>query len=149
MLDTRLIKLISADESHYEFAYQVKKAAEGEYITAIWGWNENVQRDFHDKEWKQKKPQIILYEGRSVGTLSVVENEDCIEFGRFFILPECQNMGIGTFLLRGVLNKADKLNRPVRLAHLRNSPVGSLYKRHGFILLNENETHCFMERNPH
>jgi ribosomal protein S6 len=53
MIDYSLIKLIPADETHKEFSYQVKKAAEGEYITLMFGWNENIQRDFHTKVWQR------------------------------------------------------------------------------------------------
>ena len=46
-----LIKLIPVNESHREFSYQVRKAGVGAYITRTWGWDENVQRDYHDKDW--------------------------------------------------------------------------------------------------
>jgi hypothetical protein len=32
-----------------EFCYQLHKAAICEYVTAIWGWDEQVQRRFHDR----------------------------------------------------------------------------------------------------
>src|SRR2546429_2008425 len=32
-----------------EFCYQLHKAAMGGYITAIWGWDEQVQRGFHSR----------------------------------------------------------------------------------------------------
>ncbi len=50
------IMLIPANESHREFSYQVKKAAEGEYITQLWDWAENVQRRFHAEAWQRKTP---------------------------------------------------------------------------------------------
>jgi len=47
MIDYSLIKVIPSDETHKEFSYQVKKEAEGEYIPLMFGWDEDVQRDFH------------------------------------------------------------------------------------------------------
>jgi hypothetical protein len=32
-----------------EFCYQLHKAAMGGYVTALWGWDEHVQRGFHDR----------------------------------------------------------------------------------------------------
>ena len=146
MIDCSLIKLIPADETHKEFSYQVKKAAEGEYITLMFGWDEDVQRDFHAKAWQQQKPDIITYDGKPIGTIATVESEDCIEIGQLFILPDYQNKGIGTHLLKSILSKADQLGRNVTLRFLKNNPVKSLYVRNGFRLVYTSEVAHHMER---
>ena len=148
MLDYSLIKLIPADETHKEFSYQVKKVAEGEYITLMFSWDEDVQRDFHAKAWQEQKPDIIIYDGKLIGTIATVESEDCIEIGQFFILPDYQNTGIGTHLLKSILNRADQLSKNVTLKFLKNNPVKSLYVRNGFRLVDSNEILHYMERKP-
>ncbi len=148
MIDYSLVKLAPADQSHREFSYQVKKAAEGDYITQIWGWDEKVQRDFHAKDWQQKRPEIIMYDNNLIGTIAVIENESFIEIRQFFILPEYQNRGIGSFLLKRILDKADRSGRMTKLAHLKNSQVASLYKRNGFEIIKSVDNFYFMERKP-
>ena len=148
MIDYSLIKLIPADESYRQFSYQVKKAAEGEYISQIWGWDEDVQRDFHTRAWQRRKPEIIIYDGKPIGTIAVVENEDDTEIGQFFILPEYQNKGIGSYLLKSILDKADRVGRVTTLRFLKNNPVKSLYVRHGFEIVGATETFYSMERKP-
>jgi GNAT superfamily N-acetyltransferase len=148
MIDCSLIKLIPADETQKEFSYQVKKAAEGEYITVMFGWDEGVQRDFHAKAWQQQKPHIITYDGKLIGTIATIESEDCIEIGQFFILPEYHNKGIGTHLLKNILDEADQLGRNVTLKFLKNNPVKSLYIRNGFRLVYTSEVAHHMERKP-
>jgi hypothetical protein len=32
-----------------EFCFELHKAAMGDYITAIWGWDEQVQREYHTR----------------------------------------------------------------------------------------------------
>jgi GNAT superfamily N-acetyltransferase len=147
MIDCSLIKLIPADQTHKEFSYQVKKEAEGDYITSMFGWDENVQRDFQAKAWQEQRPDIITYDGKLIGTIATIENEDCIEIGQFFILPEYQNKGIGTYLLKDILDKADQLGRNVTLKFLRNNPVKSLYVRNGFRVVDTDDILCHMERN--
>jgi GNAT superfamily N-acetyltransferase len=146
MMDCSLIKLIPADETHREFSYQVKKAAEGEYITLMFGWDEDVQRDFHAKAWQQQKPDIITYAGKPIGTIATIESEDCIEIGQLFILPDYQNRGIGTHLLKSIVDKADRLGKTVTLRFLKNNPVKSLYVRNGFRLIYTSEVAHHMER---
>ena len=148
MIDYSLIKLIPADETDKEFSYQVKKAAEGEYITLMFGWDENVQRDFHAKDWQRRKPDIIIYDGKSIGTIAIIENEDCVEIGQFFILPDYQNKRIGTHLLKNILDNADQSGKNVTLRFLKNNPVKSLYVRNGFRVVQADEILYYMERKP-
>ncbi len=146
MTDYSLIKLIPADETHKEFSYQVKKAAEGEYITLMFGWDEDVQRDFHTKAWQRQKPDIITYDGKLIGTIATIVSADCIEIGQFFIIPDYQNKGIGTHLLKSILDKADQPGKNVALRFLKNNPVKSLYVRNGFRVVHTDEILYYMER---
>ena len=146
MIDYSLIRLIPADEAYREFSYQVKKMAEGEYITSMFGWNEDVQRNFHDKAWQQQRPDIITYDRKLIGTIATIETEDCIDIGQFFILPEYQRRGIGTHVMENILNKADQMGKNVTLKFLKNNPVESLYVRNGFRLIDTDEILHYMER---
>ena len=148
MIDFSLIKLIPADESHREFSYQVKKAAEGTYITQLWGWDEKFQRNFHTSDWQLKRPSIIIYDKKPIGTIYILENDDNIQIGQFFILPEYQNKGIGSYLLKRILDKAELSGRTTRLAYLKNNPVASLYQLHGFKIISEHDEFYFTERKP-
>ena len=148
MIDYSLIKLVPAHESHREFSYQVKKKAEGEYITQMFGWDESKERDFHTKDWQRHKPEIIAYDGEPIGTLATIDSKDYIDIGQFFLLPDYQNMGIGTHLLKSILDKTDQLERTTTLKLLRNNPAKSLYSRHGFQVVSIDENFCFMERKP-
>ena len=148
MIDYSLIKLTPGDETYKEFSYQVKKAAEGEYIALMFGWDEDVQRDFHDRAWQQQRPDIITYDGKLIGTIATIESEDCVEIGQFFILPEYQRKGIGTHLLGKILDKADQISKNVTLKFLKSNPVESLYVRNGFRLVDTDEILHYMERKP-
>jgi GNAT superfamily N-acetyltransferase len=148
MIDFSLIKLIPAEERHREFSYQLKKTVYGDYITRIWGWDEAEQREYHTQDWTNNRVQIVLYDGRPVGNIYVSEDEDHIEIGQFYILPEYQNKGIGTYLLEGILERADRLGLPVRLAYLHINPVASLYKRYCFKVVRSDDIFHFTERKP-
>ena len=148
MIDYALVQLIPAEESLREFSYQVKKVAEGEYITQMFGWDENIQRGFHARAWQRRKPDIITYDGKPIGTIATIESQDCLEISQFFVLPSHQNEGIGTYLLKRVLDKADQLGLLSRLAFLRSNPVKSLYLRNGFRISSIDGGFCYMERRP-
>jgi putative hydrolase of the HAD superfamily len=145
-INWKSINLKPAKDTDREFAYQVKKAAEGTYITELWGWDEGVQRNFHAKQWQENRPNIIFYGNRPIGTLAVNEKTEGIEVAQFFILPEFQNRGIGTFLMRQIVERADQSGRKIRLRYLKNNPVATFYLRLGFQIVDPGEVFNSMER---
>jgi hypothetical protein len=66
-----VIGLRPAVPSDSEFCYQLHKAAMGDYVTAVWGWDEQHQRDFHDGVFNPGRWEIITADGEDVGMLDV------------------------------------------------------------------------------
>lgn len=142
------VELIPASDDDYEFSFQVKKLALGKLITRVFGWNEDFERDYHLKQWLQKRPFIIQLDGTPIGTMSVVEIEGDMEISQFFILPEYQNKGTGSRLLQMVLRRADMIKKTVKLSVLKGNRVKDLYRRHGFELVGHDDKFYYMERKP-
>ncbi|HLM00911.1 MAG TPA: GNAT family N-acetyltransferase, partial [Pyrinomonadaceae bacterium] len=60
------------------------------------------------------------------------------------LLPEFQNRGIGTKLIKDVLAASIAKNKPVRLQVLKINPARNLYERLGFEISGETGTHFLM-----
>jgi putative hydrolase of the HAD superfamily len=148
MIDFSQLQLISPTEADREFCYQIKKATMGGYIKQIWGWDETVQRQLFDEDWQQKKPQIILYNNRPIGTIFLSWYGKYLEIERFYLLPEYQKQGIGSYLLKDILDKADETKITAKLGVLKINPAQKLYQRFSFVAVGENELAFFMERKP-
>ena len=142
------VSTIAADETHLDFSYRVKKLAYGEAIAAIWGWDEEKQQECHARDWQENHTRIILYGGESVGTVFIGENKGYIRLSQFCLLPEYQNRGIGSCVLREILRTADTTGQVTRLACLPDNPAKSLYERHGFETVSSDDIFIYMERNP-
>ncbi|MBI4767384.1 MAG: GNAT family N-acetyltransferase [Deltaproteobacteria bacterium] len=147
-MNEKLIVIFPASDDDYEFSYQVKKAAEGELISNTFGWNEGFQRAFHKEDWKEKRPNIIKFDSEKIGTNAITEGDGFIEIGQFFILPEHQSRGVGSYILDLVLQQADGRGLVAQLALLRGNRAESLYIRKGFVYVRQTETYCYMERKP-
>jgi len=148
MIDLSLLKLTPADDTHYEFLFQLKKAAMGPYVKKIWGWDEQHQRERHKEDWQEKRPSLILYKDKPIGCILINNEDDHIYVGRFYILPKYQSQGIGTHILKDIFTKADKTNKSTTLAVLKINPALALYKRLGFQINGTNEYQYLMERKP-
>lgn len=66
----------------------------------------------------------------------------------FYLDPRLQGGGIGTAVLRVLLERSDRDGVTVRLNVLRGSAARRLYERHGFTVDTEDSVDVFMVREP-
>ena len=45
------VALRPAEPADSEFCFQLHKAAMGDYVAAIWGWDEQRQREYHARSF--------------------------------------------------------------------------------------------------
>src|SRR5215472_4491755 len=93
------VALRAAASADSEFCFQLHKAAMGDYITAIWGWDEQRQRDLHTRSFNPGRWQIITADRADIGMLDVEYRPGEIYLSRIEILPDYQGQGIGTQLI--------------------------------------------------
>ena len=142
------IALRPAADEDYEFSFQVKKAAEGALITSVFGWDEAYQREFHLKEWVERRLALVTLDGRAVGTLELREDAATIQVAQFFILPEFEGRGMGSAILRAVVRRADEAQLTTTLTLLAGNRCESLYRRHGLVVVEDDGPLRRMTRRP-
>ncbi|MCW8334138.1 GNAT family N-acetyltransferase [Vibrio paucivorans] len=133
-----------ANDNDYQFAYEVKIAAEVDAITAVFGWDEELQVELHRQEWNTGKPTIITHNDCSIGTFMLEEKGDCWFFSRFFIFPKYQNHGIGSAILQQVIEQVSLSEKPCKLCYLQGNKVRSLYERFGFTITEQDSQYVHM-----
>ncbi|HHK8526379.1 TPA: GNAT family N-acetyltransferase [Vibrio parahaemolyticus] len=139
-----MFEVREAIDEDYEFLFELKKAAEYEPVKAVFGWEENVQKEIHRNEWNEAKPTIIEMEGAPVGSYLVQAHSEHLYFGRFFLLPACQGKGIGSQVLKTVIQLANEKSLPIQLCYLQGNRVGQLYERFGFEVTSQDEQFVHM-----
>ena len=142
--DLRFQAIRRDDPAGCEFVFQAKKAALGPHIVPKWGWDEAGQRELHCERLKMREYLKILQNECSVGVIALTQSSGHIELDDFYIMPEHQNQGIGTRVLRHSIQTCRGM--ALRLRYIKWNPVGSLYRRHGFAMIGEMETHWLVER---
>ncbi len=132
-----------------DFVYRVKKEALGEYIRQTWGWDEELQRTLHVKDFNPATVWIISSFDQDVGWLEAICESGEMRIAGIYLLPEHQNRGVGTAVIKDVLGEAVKRRLPVTLQVLKvNHRAKALYERLGFIVEGETATHRLMRRLP-
>lgn len=135
------ISLRNIRNDDFEFLWELQNAALRSYVDATWGWDEDWQREHFTGRFDTSRGKIITVDGVDAGFWWVIEHEDDILLGSVHLLPEFHNRGIGTRMIRELLDSTDK---PVRLQVLKVNPARALYERLGFHVVDENETHYKM-----
>jgi len=142
------LELRTADDAEFEFAFRAKRDAIGPHVSVRWGWDEPWQREHHRRKWQSKPWQIIWLDGERIGTVSIDLQPSHLQFGEFYILGPWRNRGLGTEVLCRALSVANDRGLETHVEYLKWNPVASLYRRHGFAIHAENETHYFLKRAP-
>ena len=126
------VALRPATPADSEFCYQLHKAAMGGYVTAIWGWDEQVQRGFHARAFNVDRWQIITVGGSDAGMLDVEYRPGEIYLSRIEIHPSYQGRGIGTRLVSALAAEARQKSHDLVLEVLAvNHRAQALYQRLG------------------
>ena len=126
------VTLRAATPTDSEFCFQLHKAAMGDYITAIWGWDEQRQRDFHARSFNPGRWQIITAAGTDIGMIDVEYRPAEIYLSRIEIHPSHQGDGIGTRLISALIDEARQNDQDLVLDVLTvNHRAHALYQRLG------------------
>ena len=144
-VSTELVAMTKNPED-FEYALRMKREALGPHIAERWGWDDALQRTQQAGSWQALSFFRIMRDGAAIGAVSLEEADSHLTLIGLYILPAFQGKGSGTQVLRQVVFDAAARGLPVRLRCLKWNPALSLYRRHGFLVIGETETHFQMER---
>ena len=138
-----------AHASDSEFVFAVKEAAYREYVEQVWGWDDNYQRERHNREFASYNLYILQFCGTDVGFLITSCASDTLKVNQIFILPEYQGRGIGSACMTRIVDDAGLEGKSVVLKVLKVNTRGiALYQRLGFTIVGEDSIYFQMEKSP-
>ena len=122
------IALRQATEHDWDFVCVVQESCMREYSERTWGTWIPEPRD----SFRPEIHEIIQCDGDDIGCIAVIDEPDALLLEKLYILPGHQSRGIGTLLLKRVIERAHASQRPIRLRVLRVNPARLLCERNGF-----------------
>jgi len=132
-----------------EFAYLTRRAAFRQYVEKVEGWNEDEQRQLHERRFATQDFRVIEVTGAAVGVVAVVVTPDSVKVNQLFLAPEYQGRDIGRRCMRLLMEDATRMGVPVRLRVMKVNPRAlAFYRRLGLTRTGESATHDLMEWAP-
>lgn len=111
------------------------------YVEKNYSWNETLFRD----NFKSDRYTILYIKNKIIGFLSLQPNEDSLYLGEIQIAKSYQNHGIGTNVLKAIIEIYKDKYEELHLQVLRGNPAIDLYRRLGFVVFAETKTHYKMQ----
>ncbi|MFD3576983.1 GNAT family N-acetyltransferase [Streptomyces sp. NPDC058644] len=91
---------------------------------------------------------VVVADGSFAGCVALRPAADGVWLEHFYLDPALQGRGLGSAVLRGLLDRTDAEGDLVRLNVLQGSAARRLYERHGFRAESEDPIDVYMVRRP-
>lgn len=127
------VSLRPATESDRAFLFDLFARTMRSVIQQTWGWDERWQRANFSRRFTGYAVSVIEVDGRGIGGLFLEHRPEDIYIHEIQILPEYQGRGIGTAVIRRVMDEAASRGAAVALSVVpANRRARRLYEHLGF-----------------
>jgi len=141
------ISLRAARPDDYEFAVDLYLDSTKRLLTALGRWNQGRAIARFRRGFKTEQAQVICVGGADIGWMQISQSVDRLHLHQLHILAQFRNRGIGTRLIRGLIDRARGIGRPVGLNVIRGNRALSLYRRLGFRVVGGDAEKLYMRWN--
>jgi len=117
-------------------------------IERLFGWNEAREERNFASFYEAGDVQIITAGGADVGWMQELADEATIFLGSLYVKPQMQCRGIGSEILRRLLDRAKREGKSVTLAVVKINPAVQFYERHGFRRTHEDQYKLYLRADP-
>jgi ribosomal protein S18 acetylase RimI-like enzyme len=104
-----------------------------------------AQDAYYSEHYHPATFDVIEVDGASVGRLYVARWEDEIRIIDIAVLPEHRGHGVGTALLRDLLDEAARTGKRLSIHVEKNNPALRLYERLGFVPIEDRGVYLLLE----
>lgn len=146
--EERAVTLRPVTAEDEEFLYEVYASSREEELAQV-QWPEGMKELFlrsqleaQRREYEERHPvaeyAVVLVGGRPAGRIWIARPGDEIHLLDIALLPEFQNCGVGTVLLRRLMDEARRAGLPLRhYVFVLNTEALRFYERLGFKVIGE------------
>ena len=142
------IRLRTACDDDVAFARNLYFETMREIIERLFGWDQNREEKNFARFFKLDEVRIITADGEDVGWIQEQISEESINLGSFYVAPTMQGRGIGTQVLRMLLEAAALESKAITLAVVKINPARQFYEKRGFRTMHEDKYKLYMSALP-
>ena len=112
-------------------------------------WQYELQRSEYQTRFPDADNYVAMLDDQRAGRIWVGRDHDQIRLLDIALLPEFQNRGAGTILLRHLMHEASLSQKPLRhMVFVLNNEAHRFYERLGFVVIDDLGAYKNMEWQP-
>ena len=141
----QIINYRQAKDNDFDLTFTVKSNCTRQLIEKIWGWDNALQIDYHQRQFNPNKTKIIIYKNVEVGYVSIADKYDTILIENILIHTAFQGKGIGTSVILDTIKIAVEQNKNIELQVFKiNESATRFYERLNFEKFDQTDLHYKM-----
>jgi GNAT superfamily N-acetyltransferase len=155
----RRVSLRAVGPEDEEFLLRVYASTREEELSQVeWGEGQKegflrmqseAQRGQYETRFPDAEYDVILLDGHPVGRIWIGRTPEQVRLLDIALLPEAQNQGVGTVLLRALIEEARASRKKLRhMVFVLNPDATRFYERLGFVPIEEFGAYVHMEWRP-
>jgi ribosomal protein S18 acetylase RimI-like enzyme len=98
------------------------------------------------RRWQVTQVRIIVLDGTDIGWLQSTIQGEALFLAQLFVDASFQGQGIGTEVMKRIIDEAARANQAVTLSVVKTNPALRLYERLGFRITHEDDRKFYMRR---
>ena len=112
-------------------------------------WQYGLQKEEYETRFPDARYEVILVDGVPAGRIWVGADDTQIRLLDIALFPEFQNRGVGTYLLRQLMDEAEQSKKVLRhMVFVLNDDAYRFYERLGFETIEDMGGYKHMEWKP-
>ncbi|HSE24925.1 MAG TPA: GNAT family N-acetyltransferase [Pyrinomonadaceae bacterium] len=108
----------------------------------------NAQQQYYAEKYPTGTHDVILSDGQRAGRIYVARLDQEIRIIDIAVIPAERNRGIGSYLIKQLLEEATGKNKITRIFVEDFNPSLSLFKRFGFNMIEQHGFHLLLQWTP-
>ena len=105
-----------------------------------------AQESGFQQQWQTTQVCIITLDRADVGWFQTIRQPEALLISQMFVEREFQRRGIGTEIMKRLIDDASQIGLPLLLSVVKINPARRLYERLGFRITHEDDRKFYMKR---
>ena len=135
----------AARDDDREFLFTTRRDGFRRYVELHKPWDDAYQRAIAAEDFAAAPVEIIERDGVAIGYQIVERKADHWWLDEIALVATERNRGLGSVLVRAIMDAARAAGMPLRLNCLRANPARHMYDRLGFRVIAEEDARVRME----
>jgi len=131
--------LTAAREEDFEELASLRIAAMRESLERVGRFDPGRARERLRKSFRPEHTLLIVVDAQCVGFYALRPSDGALVLDHLYVHPDHQGRGIGSAIVKSLLQRGDEQGLQIRVAALRDSDSNRFYQRHGFRKVSEDE----------